>query len=74
MFVLQYLFCVSISEGFDCSEKGFSLKSVGGVRMYIAFTLKSYRAVKEVGQFKMCVGNIVYDQLMQVCQVSVFLV
>ena len=40
--------------------------------MYIAVTLKRYRAVKEVGKIKMSVGIIVYYQLMQVCQVKVF--
>lgn len=37
--------------------------------MYIAITLKRYRAVKEVGKIKMSVGVIVYYQLVQVCQV-----
>lgn len=40
--------------------------------MYIAVTLKRYRAVKEVGKIKMSVGIIAYYQLMQVCQVKVF--
>ena len=40
--------------------------------MYIAVTLKRYRAVKEVGKIKMSVGIIAHYQLMQVCQVKVF--
>lgn len=39
--------------------------------MCIAVTIKRYRAVKEVGKIKMCVGVIAYYQLVQVCQVSV---
>nr|KYP49659.1 hypothetical protein KK1_028631 [Cajanus cajan] len=38
--------------------------------MYFAITIKRYRAVKEVGQIKMCVGVIAYNQLMLVCQVN----
>jgi len=38
--------------------------------MYFAITIKRYRAVKEVGQIKMSVGVIAYNQLMLVCQVS----
>lgn len=40
--------------------------------MYIAITLKRYRAVKEVGKIKMSVGVIVYYQLVQVCQAEYF--
>ncbi|XAR59317.1 hypothetical protein NMG60_11015105 [Bertholletia excelsa] len=36
--------------------------------MYIAVTLKRYRAVKEVGKIKMSVGILAYYQLIQVCQ------
>ncbi|KAK6284059.1 hypothetical protein POUND7_003011 [Theobroma cacao] len=36
--------------------------------MYIAVTIKRYRAVKEVGKIKMSVGVIAYYQLVQVCQ------
>lgn len=39
--------------------------------MFIAVTLKRYRAVKEVGKIKMSVGIIAYYQLMQVCQVKI---
>ncbi|WJZ96702.1 hypothetical protein VitviT2T_015361 [Vitis vinifera] len=40
--------------------------------MYIAVTLKRYRAVKEVGKIKMSVGIIAHYQLMQVCQAEYF--
>ncbi|KAL9455781.1 hypothetical protein CISIN_1g048001mg [Citrus sinensis] len=40
--------------------------------MYIAITLKRYRAVKEVGKIKMSVGVIAYYQLVQVCQAEYF--
>uniref|UniRef100_A0A803QET6 BHLH domain-containing protein n=1 Tax=Cannabis sativa TaxID=3483 RepID=A0A803QET6_CANSA len=36
--------------------------------MFIAISIKRYRAVKEVGKIKMSVGVIAYYQLMQVCQ------
>ncbi|KAF2282839.1 hypothetical protein GH714_043130 [Hevea brasiliensis] len=36
--------------------------------MYIAVTIKRYRAVKEVGKIKMIVGITAYYQVMQVCQ------
>ncbi|WMV15626.1 hypothetical protein MTR67_009011 [Solanum verrucosum] len=36
--------------------------------MYIAITLKRYRAVKEAGEIKMHVGSVAYYQLMLVCQ------
>ena len=39
--------------------------------MYLGRTIKRYRAVKEVGQIKMCVGVIAYNQLMLVCQVNI---
>lgn len=39
--------------------------------MYIAVTIKRYRAVKEVGKIKMNVGIVAYYQVMQVCQVTV---
>lgn len=42
------------------------------VRMYIAVTLKRYRAVKEVGKIKMSVSVIAYYQLVQVCQAEYF--
>lgn len=38
--------------------------------MYIAVTIRRYRAVKEVGKIKMSVGVIAYYQLVQVCQVN----
>lgn len=40
--------------------------------MYIAVTLKRYRAVKDVGKIKMNVRIIAYYQLMQVCQAEYF--
>lgn len=40
--------------------------------MYIAVTLKRYRAVKEVGKIKMSVSVIAYYQLVQVCQAEYF--
>ncbi|KAK5792302.1 hypothetical protein PVK06_033416 [Gossypium arboreum] len=40
--------------------------------MYIAATIKRYRAVKEVGKIKMSVGVIAYYQLVQVCQAEYF--
>lgn len=48
----------------------FISKLLGNLRMYFAITIKRYRAVKEVGQIKMSVGVIAYNQLMLVCQVS----
>jgi len=45
-------------------------KLLGGLRMYFAVTIKRYQAVKEVGQIKMSVGVIGYNQLMLVCQVN----
>ncbi|KAF4360142.1 hypothetical protein F8388_000011, partial [Cannabis sativa] len=48
------------------------VKLVGGVRMFIAISIKRYRAVKEVGKIKMSVGVIAYYQLMQVCQAEYF--
>lgn len=41
--------------------------------MYIAITLKRYRAVKEAGEIKMHVGSVAYYQLMLVCQVNILL-
>lgn len=41
--------------------------------MYIAITLKRYRAVKEAGEIKMHVGSVAYYQLMLVCQVIILL-
>lgn len=40
--------------------------------MYIAITLKRYRAVKEAGEIKMHVGSVAYYQLMLVCQAEYF--
>ncbi|KAG4178377.1 hypothetical protein ERO13_A10G039000v2 [Gossypium hirsutum] len=40
--------------------------------MYIAATIKRYRAVKEVGKIKMSIGVIAYYQLVQVCQAEYF--
>ncbi|KAH1050238.1 hypothetical protein AAZX31_08G081600 [Glycine max] len=40
--------------------------------MYFAVTIKRYQAVKEVGQIKMSVGVIGYNQLMLVCQAEYF--
>lgn len=40
--------------------------------MYFALTIRRYRAVKEVGQIKMSVGVIAYNQLMLVCQVNIY--
>ncbi|KAK8472395.1 hypothetical protein PHAVU_002G194350 [Phaseolus vulgaris] len=40
--------------------------------MFFAITIKRYRAVKEVGQIKMSVGVIAYNQLMLVCQAEYF--
>jgi hypothetical protein len=37
--------------------------------MYIAVTIKRYRAVKEVGEIKISVGITAYYQVMQICQV-----
>lgn len=51
----------------------FISKVVGRIdNMYFAITIKRYRAVKEVGQIKMCVGVIAYNQLMLVCQAEYF--
>ncbi|KAJ6979413.1 hypothetical protein NC653_027534 [Populus alba x Populus x berolinensis] len=36
--------------------------------MYIAVTIKRYRAVKGVGEIKMSVGITAYYQVMQICQ------
>ncbi|RZB95885.1 hypothetical protein D0Y65_019967, partial [Glycine soja] len=47
-------------------------KLLGGLRMYFAVTIKRYQAVKEVGQIKMSVGVIGYNQLMLVCQAEYF--
>lgn len=41
--------------------------------MYVAVTIKSYRAVKEVGKIKMSVGVAAYYQMVQVCQVNTLL-
>ncbi|KAF9672556.1 hypothetical protein SADUNF_Sadunf11G0054500 [Salix dunnii] len=38
--------------------------------MYIAVTIKRYRAVKEVGEIKMSVGITAYYQAKQICQVK----
>ncbi|KAJ0081836.1 hypothetical protein Patl1_10161 [Pistacia atlantica] len=38
--------------------------------MYVAVTIKRYRAVKDVGKIKMSVGVIAYYQLVQVCQMQ----
>lgn len=38
--------------------------------MYIAATIKRYRAVKEVGEIKMSVGITAYYQAKQICQVK----
>lgn len=40
--------------------------------MYVAVTIKRYRAVKEVGKIKMSVGVVAYYQLVQVCQAEYF--
>ncbi|KAJ0017070.1 hypothetical protein Pint_10027 [Pistacia integerrima] len=40
--------------------------------MYVAVTIKRYRAVKDVGKIKMSVGVIAYYQLVQVCQAEYF--
>lgn len=40
--------------------------------MYIAFTLKRYKAVKEAGEIKMHAGSVAYCQLMLVCQAEYF--
>lgn len=40
--------------------------------MFIAITLKRYRAVKEAGEIKMHVGSVAYYQLMLVCQAEYF--
>ncbi|CAJ1935793.1 unnamed protein product [Sphenostylis stenocarpa] len=45
---------------------------LGDLRMYLAITIKRYRAVKEVGQIKMSVGVIAYNELMLVCQAEYF--
>ncbi|RDX86654.1 Transcription factor bHLH144, partial [Mucuna pruriens] len=45
---------------------------LGRFIMYFAITIKRYRAVKEVGQIKMSVGVIAYNQLMLVCQAEYF--
>ncbi|KAJ4826623.1 hypothetical protein Tsubulata_002224 [Turnera subulata] len=42
--------------------------------MYIATTIRRYRAVKEVAKIKMCVGITAYYQVMLICQVRVILV
>ncbi|KAL7211478.1 hypothetical protein ACSBR2_014360 [Camellia fascicularis] len=56
----------------SCDFTVYYIRSVGRVRMFIAITLKRYRAVKEVGKIKMSVGIIAYYQLMQVCQAEYF--
>lgn len=40
--------------------------------MYIAVTIKRYRAVKGVGEIKMSVGITAYYQVMQICQAEYF--
>lgn len=40
--------------------------------MYIAVTIKRYRAVKEVEEIKMSVGITAYYQVMQICQAEYF--
>lgn len=40
--------------------------------MYIAVTIKRYRAVKEVGEIKISVGIAAYYQVMQICQAEYF--
>lgn len=40
--------------------------------MYIAVTIKRYRAVKEVGEIKMSVGITAYYQAKQICQAEYF--
>ncbi|KAJ6728339.1 TRANSCRIPTION FACTOR BHLH144 [Salix koriyanagi] len=40
--------------------------------MYIAATIKRYRAVKEVGEIKMSVGITAYYQAKQICQAEYF--
>ncbi|KAH0770313.1 hypothetical protein KY290_014294 [Solanum tuberosum] len=47
-------------------------QSIWRLRMYIAITLKRYRAVKEAGEIKMHVGSVAYYQLMLVCQAEYF--
>lgn len=70
------VFFVSVNpfdlQRLSCDFTVYYIRSVGRVRMFIAITLKRYRAVKEVGKIKMSVGIIAYYQLMQVCQAEYF--